>query len=218
MKQIKMNVPAVLMLAGVLWLTSVASMRAQRMGGAMGGSPQGPVGGQTQPGMNNPGVGNGPNGMGQQNNLQATAERDFLGTLQRNNKAETELSKLAVKNSSNDGIKKFAQQVITENHRTGTSLTSAAGSNNLGDLSTNLPGDTKKALKEMKKQTGTQFDGTYLSQMDGYIKNDQKTTANASALQSSPDLQATAAQLRNLADSRAQQLAQVAQSENFKLQ
>lgn len=208
----------VLILAGGLFLVPTANLRAQRMGGGMGASSQGQMAGQQQPGMNSPGMAaNMPNGMGRQNSLQANMERDFLGTMRRNNKAETEMSKLAVKNSSNDNVKKMAQQIIMENHRTGNSLNNAATTGNM-PMVEDIPSQTKTAMKQMKKLQGTEFDKLYLSQMDGYIKNDQQTATKASSSMSTPDMRAMTMQLRTQADSRAQQLAQVAQSENFKIE
>lgn len=210
----KMSVSAVLILAGGLCLAGASPLQAQRMGGAMGGGAPGQMG--NQPGANNPGMGM--NGApGRPNSMQSAAELNFIGTMRRNNKAETELSKLAVKNSGNDNVKKMAQQVIAQNHRMGSSLNGAAASANMS-MPEEIPSDTKKALKDMKKLTGTPFDKMYLSQMDGYVKNDQKTATDASGSVNSPDLKAMAMQLRNMADSRAQQLAQVAQSENFKME
>ena len=198
---------AITLTAGLLAATpaSVAQMR----GGSMGAPP-------TQPGMpqNNPQP-NSP--MGMQNN----AEADFLGNMRRNIKVETDLSKMALKNSSNDDVKKFAAQVISENRRNEMQLTSATSSNpNLSGVpyAEDTPSQTRQAEKQMKKLTGTQFDGMYLAQMNGYVKNDQSATANASGNANSSDLNAVMMQLRNTADDRIKQIAQVAQSENFKLQ
>jgi predicted outer membrane protein len=207
---------AVLVLAGGLLLTCPTSLRAQHMGG-MGGSPQAGMGGggQPQPGMNTPGMPG--SAMNQQNNPEAEAERNFIGTMRRNIKAEAELSKVALKQSSNDNVKKFAQQVIAENRRLGTSLANAASSANMM-VPDSLPSQTKNAMKQMKKQTGTQFDATYISQMDGYIKSDQQTASAAAGTLNAPNMQGMTTQLRTTAENRAQQLAQIAQSENFKLQ
>ncbi|MHB8302584.1 MAG: DUF4142 domain-containing protein [Acidobacteriaceae bacterium] len=213
-----------LLLVGCLLAVSASALQAQQMGGmgngSMGAGPQGQMAGQ-QPGGNMPGMAanspNGPNGMMGQNSLQANLEGNFLGTMRRNNKAETDLSKLALKNSSNDNVKKMAQQVIAENRKTDMALSTSATTGHLS-LDTNLPSQTRKAMKEMKKLTGTDFDKMYLSQMNGYVKNDRKTTQDAQSALNSSDLSALTMQLRTAADSRAQQLTQVAQSENFKLQ
>jgi len=220
MKFAKVKVLGLAIIASGLMLVPVCPACAQRMG-SMGGSPQGPMGGQ--PGANNPGMpGSNPNGMtGQQNMMQVNMEQHFLGTLRRNSKAETELSKLAVKNSSNDAVKKMAQDVIQQNHKTDSSITaslsSAAPGGAMG-MMTDIPSQTKKALKQMKKLTGNPFDMMYMSQMDGYIKSDQKLTSDASTQLDSTDMRAMTMQLRTVADNRAQQLAQVAQSENVKIQ
>ena len=43
-------------------------------------------------------------------------ERNTFGNLRRNLDVENDLSKMALKNSSNEDLKKFAHQVISENH------------------------------------------------------------------------------------------------------
>lgn len=180
-----------------------------------GGSPTGapPPGGMNQPGMAQPGT------AGQQG-MQANAMASFAADMQRNNKAETDLSKLALKNSSNDDVKKLAQQVIQENRRSATALAGAMSEHNHSEMmfAAPIPSQTREAEKQMKKLTGTPFDEMYLSQMDGYVKNDQKLASQASGITNSADLGSLSMQLRNTADQRARQIAQVAQGENFKIQ
>src|SRR5665213_366715 len=106
-----------LLMSGLL-LATPAVLAQMRGGGA-------PIGGQNGS-MNQPGTS--PNnmqpngGMQQQNSPQANMERSFLADMRRNLNVETELSKLAVKNSSNDNVKKFAQQVISENRSVDSQL------------------------------------------------------------------------------------------------
>jgi len=179
-----------------------------------------PAGGQNG-NMNQPGMS--PNnmqptpGMRQQNNAQSSQEQAFLATMRRNAEAETELSKLALKQSGNDNVKKFAQQVISDNRKAEGQLDMSA-SNAGVSFAPPIPEETRKAEKQMKKQTGTQFDGMYLAQMDAYVKNDQKTVGDSSLTNSSQDLQSLTMRLRTQADERAQQIAQLAQSENIKIQ
>lgn len=211
-----------LLVVGCLLAISTGSLQSQHMGGmssgSMGGSPQGQTAGQPQQGANMQGTGpNAPNGMMGRSSLQANLEGNFLSTMRRNNKAETDMSKLALKNSSNDNVKQMAQQVIAENRKTDMALGSTAETDHLS-LDTSLPSQTRKAMKEMKKLIGTDFDKMYLSQMDGYVKNDRQTTQGAESAMNSSDLSALTMQLRRATDSRAQQLTQVAQSENLRPQ
>ncbi len=186
-------------------------------GQMMGGPPSAGQNGT----MNQPGTS--PNnmqpnaGMQQQNNAQSAQEQSVLGTVRRNVDAENELSKLAVKNSSNDNVKKLAQQVISDNRKVQSQLNISL-SNGGPTFAAPIPSETRKAEKQMKKMTGTPFDGMYLSQLEAYVKDDQKTASDASLTNSAPDLRDLTMQLRVQADQRVQQIAQVAQSENIKLQ
>ncbi len=197
--------------AGLL-ATTPAILSQMRGGGTMGPPPQ-----QSQPGMqpNNMQQPNGP--MAMQNNPEAM----FIGHIRRNSKVETDLSKLAVKNSSNDGVKTFASQVISENRKNEMEMTSTTASNpNLSNMSlaADTPSQTRKAEKQMKKLSGTPFDAMYISQMEGYIKDDQKTIGDASDTMNSSDMGSMLMQMRNTTDNRSKQLAQLAQSENIKIQ
>ncbi len=193
-------------------LATTPAILSQMRGGAMGPPPQ-----QQQPGMqpNNMQQPNGP--MAMQNNPEAI----FLGHMRRNSKAETDLSKLAVKNSGNDGVKTFASQVISENRKNEMEMTSSTASNpNLSNMSlaADTPSQTRKAEKQMKKLSGTQFDAMYIGQMEGYTRDDQKTIGDASDTMNSSDMGSMLMQLRNTTDNRSKQLAQLAQSENIKIQ
>ena len=201
-----------------LLLATPGILSQMRSGGGMAGQ----NGNMNQPGNPNqqPGMSPGmqPNG---QMAMQNDAKVSFFANARRNSKVETDLSKLALKNGSNDDVKKFAQQVISENRRNEMALTSAPGSNaNTSGVppTAPVPSQTHQAEKEMKKLTGTQFDAMYLSQMKGYVDNDQKIVSDASSMQNSADMGSLTMQLRNTADQRAKQIAQVAQSENIKIQ
>lgn len=214
------SVAMLLVCGGFLALSPMAT--AQMNGGMPGGSPGGMQNGNMNGGMNRPGMpGNQPNGMiGQQNSMQATMEQNFLGNMRRNSLAETQLSKLALKNSGNDNVKKMAQQVIAENRRLNNALDNSTTNDTPNSLpfAPSVPSETRKAEKQMKKLSGTQFDQAYLSQMDGYIKNDKQLVQQASSGLNSPDLHVLTMQVQRTADSRMQQLQQVAQSENFKIE
>lgn len=189
-----------------LGLAAASPVLAQRMG-SMGAQP---------PGTQN--QGQQPNGqMGPQNNAQTA----FLAHMRRNSMVETDLSKMALKNSDNDQVKTFARQVISENRKNEMAMTTANEST-FGPTATptfgeQTPPQTRTAEKQMKKMKGKQFDEMYLSQMNGYIKDDQKSISDASDTLNSSQIGSLVMQMRNATDERAKQLAQVAQSENFKL-
>ena len=143
--------------------------------------------------------------------------QEVLAHLYRNTNAETGLSKMAMKNSQNADVKKFAHQAMSDDRNLGGKLMAYAVKYNLRLIAT-APASTVAAEKQMKNLTGTDFDKMYLSQMDGYVKNDRQATQGAQSAMNSSDLSALTMQLQRAADSRAQQLTQVAQSENFKLQ
>lgn len=207
------------MLSCGLFLATPGALAQMRGGSSMGGQQPGGMG-QQQPGTSPNGMQ--PNELGRQGmqGSQNMAELNFIANVQRNSKVETDLSKMALKNSSNDDVKKMAQQVIQENRRNEMALTSAASRANPSGMlsSAPVPSQTRQAEKQMKKLTGTQFDQMYLSQMDGYVKDDQKIVSDASANMSSADMESLTMQLRNTADERMKQITQVAQSENFKIQ
>jgi uncharacterized protein (DUF305 family) len=200
---------------GLLLLATpgVLSQMRSGMAGQNGNTNQN--GNMNQPGMSPNMQPNGP--MAMQNN----AEVSCFANMRRNSKVETDLSKLALKNSSNDDIKKLAQQVISENRQNEMALTSTPASNaNAYGLppTAPVPSQTHQAEKEMKKLTGTQFDAMYLSQMKGYVENDQKLVSDASSTSNSADIGSLTMRLRNTTDQRAKQIAQIAQSENIKIQ
>jgi len=169
------------------------------------------MGAQAQPGIGQPGT----------TSPQNTAQTAFVAHMRRNSMVETNLSKMALKNSDNAQVKDFARQVISENRKSDMAM-SSANESSFGPSATptfgeDTPSQTRKAEKQMKKMKGTQFDEMYLSQMNGYIQDDQKATANASDTLSSSQIGSLVMQLRNTADARSKQLAQVVQSENLKL-
>lgn len=193
-------------------LSTTPAVLAQMRGGTPTGGQNGNMNQQNQqPGMN-PNMQ--PNGrMGQPNSPESMQEQNFLGNMRRNFTAENELSKLALKNSSNDDVKKFAQQVMSQNRSVDTRLDMFA-SNAGQTFAAEVPPETRKAEKQMKKLKGTPFDGMYLSQMDAYIKDDQKVASDATLTSNKPELRDLAMSLRMQSDQRTQQFAQVAKSAN----
>lgn len=203
--------------AGLAQMGGAQMGGAGSMGGQTNGSQMGMPNGGINSGMNRPGMQPGTPGMSQ-NALQANSERIFLVNALNDNSAERDLSKLALKKSTNEDLKKLAQQVITDNRNIERSLGNAAmASSTLAVGQT--PDQARKAEKKMKEMTGVQFDGNYLSQMLAYVKNDQKVSLDASSsLTSTSGVGPIIMQVRSLADNRIHEITQLAASENIKIQ
>ncbi len=144
------------------------------------------------------------------------AERNIYGNIRRNIYVETQLSKLAEKHTGNADIKKFADQVISDNRRLEGEVT-LPPSNDGTFFSPEVPSNTRQAEKQMKKLSGPQFDQIYLVQMDAYIKNDQQAASRASSMTGSSDLGEAGMRTRTLADERAKEISQLTAEENFKI-
>jgi predicted outer membrane protein len=205
-----------LLTAGLLLLTMTPPARAQMHGGA-------PMGGQPNNNMNNMNNNMAPDGMqpnglnAPQNNTQMI-EHNTFGNLRRNFDVETDLSKMALKNSTNDDVKKFAQQVIADNHRLSNQLIVPNNGNGPMFDSEMVPSQTQKAKKQMKKMTGAPFDQMYLVQMDAYVKNDQETAHNAVAMMSLPKVSEVGMQVQTMSDQREKQIADLTKEAGFKIQ
>lgn len=207
---------ASLLAPGLLLLTMTPAARAQMHGGAPMGA--------TSPNsnMNNPNSNMSPDGMqppgtmGSQSTEQLM-ERNTFGNLRRDFDVETELSKMAMKNSSNDDVKKFAQQVISENHGLSSDLIAPNTDGETMEPEM-VPNQTKKAEKQMKKMTGKPFDQMYLVQMDAYIKNDQDVAHKAESTMSVPKVSEVATRVQSVSEDREKQIGTLTQETGFKIQ
>ena len=190
---------------GLLLLTLTPAVLAQMHGGGapMGGTPNS---------MNNNNNNMAP-GMSPENSDQMM-ERNMFGNLRRNFDVETKLSKMALKNSTNEDVKKFAQQVITENHGLSNDLIlpNPTGEMMAPEL---VPSQTKQAEKQMKKMTGKPFDQMYLLQMDAYIKNDQQVAHSAESMMSVPRVSEVANRVQSVSEEREKQIGTLTQGEGF---
>lgn len=107
----------------------------------------------------------------------------FLANMRRNTKVQTDISKMALKNSQSEAVKKLAHQVISEDRKSEMAMTGAAAPS--PDLSHSYhvpkpPQQTLDAEKNMKKLTGTAFDKAYLAQLNAYLKDSQQAIEKAS--------------------------------------
>jgi predicted outer membrane protein len=204
---------ASLLAPGLLLLTMMPAALAQMHGNA-------PMGGAPNNMNNNPNMS--PNGMqpnapmGAQNSDQI-AEQNMFGNLRRNFDVETRLSKMALKNSSSEDVKKFAQQVITENHGLSNDLILPSSTGEMMEPET-VPSQTKQAEKQMKKMTGKPFDQMYLVQMDAYFKNDQEVARSAQSIMNMPKASEVANRVQSMSEDRAKQIATLTQEAGFKIQ
>ena len=207
---------AAFLVPGLALLTMSPAVVAQAHGGApMGGAPMGGAP-NNNPNNNTAPDGLQPNGpMAPGNNTQ-TIEHNTFGNMRRNFDVETHLSKMALKNSGNDDIKKFAQQVIVENHGLSNQL---AVPNVNGEMfqPEMVPSQTRKAEKQMKKMTGPPFDQMYLVQMDAYIKNDQQTARNAAGMMDLPDVSQVGMHVQSMSEQREKQIADLTKEVGFQI-
>lgn len=210
-------VDASLLASGLLLLALTPGALAQMHGGApMGGS-------SPNNNMNNPNGNMAPDGMqpgapgGALSNDQI-AEQNMFGNLRRNIDVENNLSKMAVKNSSNEDVKKFAQQVISENHSLSNELVMPNPNGEMGLQSESVPSETKKAEKQMKKMTGKPFDQMYLVQMDAYIKNDLEVAQKSKAATNMAKVSEVGIKVQSQSEDRQKQIATLTQETGFKIQ
>lgn len=119
----------------------------------------------------------------QQTKLSAV-DRDFVMATARDNNYELEAAKLAQTMSTNDAVKTFAGQLITDHTKMGTDLKVAVSA---VDPMLELPaavGDKNQAKLDALRNAGTHFDALFREQMmaghqdalkafDEYLKCDQ---------------------------------------------
>jgi predicted outer membrane protein len=158
-----------------------------------------------------------PSGPRAPENNEQMMERNTFGNLRRDFDVENDLSKMALKNSSNEDVKKFAQQVISENHSMSNELVLPNPNGEMMDPEM-VPDQTKKAEKQMKKMTGKPFDQMYLVQMDAYIKNDQQVAHSAQTMMSVPKVSEVGTRVQSVAEDREKQIATLTQETGFKIQ
>ncbi len=135
--------------------------------------------------------------------------------LYRNASVETDLSKMAMKNSSNADVKKFAHQVMSDNRNIAGEIMAYAVKFGFR-LIEQSPASTAAAEKQMKTLNGDAFDKMYLVQMQAFVKDDQKVAADVSASGDS-EVSAVGAKIESLANDRAKQITALTTEENFQI-
>lgn len=145
------------------------------------------------------------------------AQQSILERISRNNQIETKMSKMALKNSQNADVKKFAKQVIKGNGGIAGQVFSATITYHL-TLEVNVPSATDAAMAKMKNLKGTDFDQQYLVQMDAFTKDDKSAADEASNVNGQGDVSEIGDRLQELVTSRQKQIPQLTQAEGFKIQ
>lgn len=145
------------------------------------------------------------------------AQEAVLTRISRNSQIETQMSKMALKNSENADVKKFAKQVLKDNNDIGGQVFSAAITYGY-HLQVDVPDATSQAEKKMKQLKGTDFDKMYLVQMDAFLKDNKDVATQASATKGEGDVSAIGDRLQELVDSRTKDIASLTQAEGFKIQ
>ena len=149
------------------------------------------------------------------------AERDMAGVMLSDVRAETEFSKLALKNSGDDGVKQIARRTISENNKLDAQLTTLIASDsavnndvfNYGQITS----QARQTEKQMKKLKGAEFDTLYLSELKAYALRNQGAIRADSPASESSQMRQVSQRIQNQSDKQMQELQQVAQSENVKL-
>ena len=159
-----------------------------------------------------------PGGPGGALSTDQMVEQNAFGNLRRNLDVENDLSKMALKNSSNDDVKKFAHQVISENHSLSNELIMPNPNGDTLLPPESIPNQTKQAEKQMKKMTGKPFDQMYLVQMDAYIKNDQEVVQKAKAATNMAKVSEVGLKVQSQSEDREKQIGTLTQETGFKIQ
>ena len=145
------------------------------------------------------------------------AQEAVLTRISRNSQIETQMSKMALKNSENADVKKFAKQVIKDNSGIGGRVFSASITYNFHPQ-IEIPEATSQAEKKMKQAKGADFDKIYLVQMDAFVKDDKDAATEASATKGQGDVSEIGDRLQQLVESRRPQITQLLQEEGFKIE
>ncbi len=144
------------------------------------------------------------------------ATKGSLLDLANNAQTETNLSRLALTNSGNDGVKKLAQQVIAD-HQNLDGGVSALASN----LALPLPQKPSKHLlkqeKKMQSLTGSQFDQAYLKELSHDVAQDTNSANQEILATDSQGMRQLMLEVKGSAQNCSKQIANVGKAENLKL-
>jgi predicted outer membrane protein len=148
-------------------------------------------------------------------------EINFLAYMRRNTKIETDISKIALKNSQSNGVKKLAKQVIKDNRKDEMGMTGAASPNpNLAQsyYVHEPPQETVDSEKKLKSLKGSEFDRMYISMLAAFVQDDQKAIDQASKSMNDSELGPLIGQMKQRVEKRSKLLQQTAESEHLKIE
>ena len=91
-------------------------------------------------------------------------DEDFARKAAVGGKTEIEASKLALQKSSDERVRKFAEQMVRDHTRAGEDLKAAASQEGIS-LPAELDSAHKQAVDKLKALSGAQFDAAYKAQM-----------------------------------------------------
>lgn len=100
-------------------------------------------------------------------------DHEFMMKAAQGGMTEVELSQMALKQSSNDDVKQFAQRMVDDHTKAGDELKDLAASKSV-TLSMMVSKDGKSAMDKMMKLSGADFDRAYMKQM---VKDHNMTVA-----------------------------------------
>jgi predicted outer membrane protein len=148
-------------------------------------------------------------------------EINFLAHMRRNTKIETDISKMALKNSQSAAVKKLAKQVIQDNRKDEMAMTGAASPNpNLAQsyYVPKPPQQTVDSEKKLKSLKGSEFDRMYISMLAAFVQDDQKAIEQASQSMNDSELGPLIGQMKQRVEKRSKLLQQTAESEHLKIE
>lgn len=123
-----------------------------------------------------------------------TDDRDFVAKAAVGGSTEVALGKMALQRASDDGVKKFAQQMVTDHTMANQQLLSLAGKKQI-PVPREIDAKHQQAVDMLGRLQGAEFDKAYMKQM---VKDHEETVAlfkGQASKGQDPDLKALATQL-----------------------
>lgn len=96
--------------------------------------------------------------------LQNLTTEKFFNTAAAAGMKEVQAAELALHNSTNEQVKSFARQMISDHTKQNSQLTTLAAQNNV-PVPKDLPSKEKADIEKLRAATGTTFDTAYAQQM-----------------------------------------------------
>jgi len=103
----------------------------------------------------------------------STSDQDFVTKAGASDLAEINISRLAVKNSKDEGVRKFAQQMIDDHTKTSKELSTLAGKKNLSGAK-RMDDEHDKLWTKLSDMKGEEFDRAYVA---GQVKDHETAVA-----------------------------------------